>query len=369
MRIALIAGARPNFMKVAPVHEALRRRAGLTPEIVHTGQHYDEALSGSFFEQLGMPPPVVNFGVGSGSQARQVADVMVAFEAWAERERPGLVVVVGDVNSTLACGLVAAKSRIPLAHVEAGLRSFDRAMPEEINRVVVDSISDFLFVSEPSGVTNLEREGVAASRIHLVGNVMIDSLMRHRAAAEDSDILARLKLASGQAIVVTLHRPSNVDDPRHLEAILRRLGDLAKEAPVVLPLHPRTRARAHAAGIESLLGAEGLVLTEPLGYLDFLHLMAHARAVLTDSGGIQEETTVLGVSCLTLRDNTERPITLEQGTNRLIGSDPEAILPAWRELVASPPSRRNAPDLWDGGAAERIADVVETWARSAPGSG
>ena len=359
LKVALVAGARPNFMKIAPLHSAFRARpSSFEPLVVHTGQHYDAALSGLFFQQLGIPEPAVNFGVGSGSHARQTGEVMVAFEAWLAGARPGLVVVVGDVNSTLACGVVAAKAGVPLAHVEAGLRSFDRGMPEEINRLLVDAISDFLFVTEPSGVENLRREGADPARVHLVGNVMIDSLLRHREAARGSDVRARLKLPASGHVVATLHRPSNVDDPARLAPMLELFAGIARDVPVVLPIHPRTKARAEAAGLDATLRAPGLVVTEPLGYLDFVELMATARAVLTDSGGIQEETTVLGVPCLTLRDNTERPITLTEGTNVLAGTHPARILSAWRELLASPPPARR-PALWDGHAAERIADVLE----------
>ena len=358
MKVALVAGARPNFMKIAPIHDALAARGGFEPLLVHTGQHYDAALSQLFFEQLGMPEPVVNFGVGSASHARQTAAVMTAFEDWVLENEPGLVLVVGDVNSTLACGLVAVKGGVPLAHVEAGLRSRDRDMPEEINRVAVDAIADHLFTTEPSGTGNLRAEGVAEERIHQVGNVMIDSLLKHREAARGSDLLHRLGLEEGAHAAVTLHRPSNVDDPDRLRGLLAALGELARELPVVLPLHPRTRSRVSEFLLGDLLEAEGLIVTEPLPYLDFVQLMASARVVLTDSGGIQEETTVLGVPCLTLRDNTERPVTVEQGTNRLVGSDPAALLPAWRELRDSPPREARVPEGWDGRASERIVDVI-----------
>jgi len=359
VKVALVAGARPNFMKIAPIHRALSERAGFEPVIVHTGQHYDAALSDLFFEQLGMPEPVVNFGVGSASHARQTAAVMTAFEDWLEAESPDLVLVVGDVNSTLACGLVAVKAGVPLAHVEAGLRSRDRAMPEEINRMAVDAIADLLFVTEPSGMENLKAEGAAMSRVFFVGNVMIDSLLAHREKAQASTVLADLGLPGGTHAAVTLHRPSNVDDPTRLRALLETLGELAADLPVVLPLHPRTRARVEQFGLLELLERPGILVSEPLPYLDFVQLMATARLVLTDSGGIQEETTVLGVPCLTLRDNTERPVTIEQGTNRLIGSDPAAVMPAWRELQGGAPPAGSVPEGWDGKAAERIVDVFE----------
>jgi UDP-N-acetylglucosamine 2-epimerase (non-hydrolysing) len=361
VKIALVAGARPNFMKVAPLHAALRARAGFEPLLVHTGQHYDRALSGLFFEQLGLPEPAVNFGVGSGSHGRQTGEVMAAFEGWLADARPDLVVVVGDVNSTLACAIVGCKAGVPVAHVEAGLRSFDRTMPEEINRVLVDSIADLLFVSEPAGVANLRREGVDPARVHLVGNVMIDSLLRHLEAAARSDVLGRLGLPAAGYAVATLHRPSNVDDPGQLRGLLGTLAAIGRDVRVVLPIHPRTRARAEAAGLQELLADPGLLVIDPLGYLDFLHLVAHARVVLTDSGGVQEETTVLGIPCLTLRDNTERPVTIEQGTNTLAGTRPDDVLRAWRELRDAPPRLARVPDLWDGQAASRIASILETW--------
>ncbi len=357
MKVALVAGARPNFMKIAPIHHALSERPGFEPVIVHTGQHYDAALSDLFFEQLGMPEPVVNFGVGSGSHARQTAAVMTAFEDWLEAESPDLVLVVGDVNSTLACGLVAVKAGVPLAHVEAGLRSRDRGMPEEINRMAVDAIADLLFVTEASGMKNLRAEGASDERVFFVGNVMIDSLLAHREKAQASKLLDDLGLPGGTHAAVTLHRPSNVDDPARLRALLETLGELAAELPVVLPLHPRTRARVEEFHLLDLLEKPGILVSEPLPYLDFVQLMATARLVLTDSGGIQEETTVLGVPCLTLRDNTERPVTVEQGTNRLIGSDPAAVMPAWRELRDGEPPEGRVPEGWDGRAAERIVDV------------
>lgn len=366
MRIALVAGARPNFMKVAPLFSALSHRSGLEPLLVHTGQHWDDALSGVFLRELGLPEPHAFLGAVSGSHAKQTASILTSFEAWALAERPAMVVVVGDVNSTLACSLVAAKAGIPLAHVEAGLRSRDRSMPEEINRLAVDAIADLLFCTETAAVENLLTEGHAPETVHLAGNTMIDSLLRHREKAMGSDILARLGLPGGTHVVATLHRPANVDDPARLRDLLGVLGEVAREAPVVLPLHPRTKERAASAGLAPLLEAPGLVVTEPQGYLDFLKLMATARAVLTDSGGIQEETTVLGVPCLTLRDNTERPVTVEQGTNRLAGTEGKGILRCWRDLVAGPARPARIPHLWDGRAGERIADVVASVLGAAP---
>jgi len=371
-----VAGARPNFMKIAPLMAAFGERPEITPLLVHTGQHYDRVMSDLFFRELGIPEPDLNLGVGSASHAVQTAEIMKAFEPIIVEEKPDAVLVVGDVNSTIACGLVAVKLGVKLIHVEAGLRSFDRTMPEEINRLLTDSISDLLFCSEPSGVENLRREGVAEEKIHLVGNVMIDTLLRNRDKAEASTILDTLHLNSGRPYaVVTLHRPSNVDDPVMLDRIMTVLEEIGREMPVVFPVHPRTRARLN--GVRSLKLAflenepdpvaenanfkdltPGLMLIDPLGYLDFLKLMAHARIVLTDSGGIQEETTILGTPCLTLRENTERPITVEMGTNRLVGSEPERIMRAYREVVGGEMMSGGPPPLWDGQAAQRIAAVI-----------
>ena len=372
-----MAGARPNFMKIAPLMAAFGERPEITPLLVHTGQHYDRVMSDLFFRELGIPEPDLNLGVGSASHAVQTAEIMKAFEPIIVEEKPDAVLVVGDVNSTIACGLVAVKLGVKLIHVEAGLRSFDRTMPEEINRLLTDSISDLLFCSEPSGVENLRREGVAEEKIHLVGNVMIDTLLRNRDKAEASTILDTLHLNSGRPYaVVTLHRPSNVDDPVMLDRIMTVLEEIGREMPVVFPVHPRTRARLYG-GVTTSKSAilengpdavvenanfkdltPGLMLIDPLGYLDFLKLMAHARIVLTDSGGIQEETTILGTPCLTLRENTERPITVEMGTNRLVGSEPERIMRAYREVVGGEMMSGGPPPLWDGQAAQRIAAVI-----------
>jgi UDP-N-acetylglucosamine 2-epimerase (non-hydrolysing) len=363
MLVMNVVGARPNFMKIAPVVEALRE-AGVPQYLVHTGQHYDEKMSQLFFDDLGIPAPDLNLEVGSGSQAVQTAEILRRFEPVLLEVKPDVVVVVGDVNSTLACALAAAKLGIPVAHIEAGLRSFDRTMPEEINRVVTDCLSDLLFVSEPSGVKNLRNEGIAGERVHFVGNVMIDTLLRHRAAAEGSDIRARLGLLGADSYaLVTLHRPSNVDRPDKLAGIIRALGALALDLPVVFPIHPRTRKNALDAGLERDL--ECLITTEPLGYLDFLNLMSRAAVVVTDSGGIQEETTVLGVPCLTVRENTERPATITFGTNRLIGPHPEVLLRAVRQALRGPRKIGRLPALWDGRAAHRIVEVlVEVLSRS-----
>lgn len=358
LNIVCVCGARPNFMKIAPLMAELGRRGGVRPRLVHTGQHYDERMSKSFFGDLGIPAPDVNLEVGSGSHAVQTAEVMKRFEPVCLEQRPDWVVVVGDVNSTIACALVAAKLEIKVAHVEAGLRSFDRTMPEEINRVLTDAISDLLLVSEPSGVENLRKEGVDPKRVHLVGNVMIDTLMKHRKRAEESGILRDLGIAKGGYAVLTLHRPSNVDHKETFVQILTALERIAKDMPIVFPIHPRSRKNIDTMGLADRVCAAGNIrLVEPLGYLDFLKLTADSALVLTDSGGIQEETTILGVPCLTLRENTERPVTLTQGTNRLAGCSTEGILKAYESAKKSPPSRRQ-PDLWDGKAAQRIVDII-----------
>jgi UDP-N-acetylglucosamine 2-epimerase (non-hydrolysing) len=359
VKIVSVVGARPNLMKIGPLMKAFAARPEIRSLLVHTGQHYDANMSELFFHQLGIPEPGLNLGVGSASHAVQTAEIMKRFEPVVTKERPDAVLVVGDVNSTIACGLVAVKLGVALVHVEAGLRSFDRSMPEEVNRVLTDAISDVLFCTEQSGVENLRREGIADEKVFLVGNVMIDSLLEHRARAEASGILGELQLEAGGYAVLTLHRPANVDEPATLAGILDALEVLAGELPIVFPAHPRTREKLRAFGFDARLARlPGLRLVPPAGYLDFVKLMSCARLVLTDSGGIQEETTILGVPCLTLRDNTERPVTLEMGTNQLVGRDPERILSAWRKLRAggAPPAR--LPPLWDGRAAGRITDVL-----------
>ncbi len=361
MKIINVCGARPNFMKIAPLMRAFAARPAIQPILVHTGQHYDEAMSQAFFDDLRLPRPDLNLEVGSASHAVQTALIMQRFEPVLERERPDAVLVVGDVNSTIACALVAVKLGIPTIHVEAGLRSFDRTMPEEINRVLTDAVSALLFVTEPAGVENLRREGVDAARIHLVGNVMIDTLLAHRTLADRSDVLQRLELSAGPYGVVTLHRPTNVDDPRVLGRILDALEEIQRTTPLVFPVHPRTRGNLQRHGLLTRIERlPQLRLADPLGYLDFLKLMSHAAVVLTDSGGIQEETTVLGVPCLTLRENTERPITIEQGTNQLVGMDPARILAGYRRIREGRIEHR-IPDLWDGRAGERIAEVILRW--------
>ena len=351
MRVACVAGARPNFMKIKPVLDALERR-GVELSLVHTGQHYDSAMSDVFFADLNLRSPDWHLGVATGTHAEQTAQVMVAFESLVGRLRPDLVVVVGDVNSTVACALVAAKAGAFVAHVEAGLRSRDWSMPEEINRVVTDRVSDYLLAPSEDAVANLRAEGYRDDQVYLVGNVMVDTLLSNLDRAMSSDVLARLGVTAGEYGLVTLHRPANVDDPDILQGILDGLAAPARQMPLILPAHPRARGT-----LERLRRPAGLRLVPPAGYLDFIALEASARLVLTDSGGVQEETTVLGVPCLTLRENTERPITIEQGTNRLVGRDPARIASAALQAMAErPPARR--PPLWDGHAGERIADIL-----------
>lgn len=357
MKIVHIVGARPNFMKIAPIMRAFDRTGEAEQILVHTGQHYDEELSRYFFEDLELPRPDVDLGVGSGPHGLQTGRTMIALEPVLVRERPDWVFTVGDVNSTVAAALVAAKLGIRVAHVEAGLRSGDWTMPEEINRVVTDRLSDALFTTEPSANENLAREGVPAERVHFVGNVMIDTLDRHRDRAAELRVAENMGLVPGTYLLVTLHRPSNVDDPDRLSGLLQALGEIVAgtEHPVLLPVHPRTTARIRELGLESLLAP--LTILPPLRYLDFLGLMQESAGVITDSGGIQEETTVLGIPCVTVRPNTERPVTLTHGTNRLFDGEPHDLLDVVREaLIDAGHSER--PPLWDGHAAERIAAIT-----------
>jgi len=359
VKIINVVGARPNFMKIAPLMEAYRQHPAIEPTLIHTGQHYDDRMSELFFRQLGIPEPDINLGVGSGSHGAQTAQIMRQFEPVVLEQKPDAVLVVGDVNSTVACGLVAVKLGVKLVHVEAGLRSFDRTMPEEINRVLTDAIGDLLFCTEQSGVDNLRREGVAEERIFLVGNVMIDTLLRNRAKAGESRILDELGLTPGRYAVLTLHRPSNVDDHAAFGRILDALEQIQKDMPIVFPVHPRTRKSLNALSLAArAAGMADLRLVEPLGYLDFLKLMAEAGLVLTDSGGMQEETTILKVPCLTLRQNTERPVTVEVGSNQLVGTDPDRILAAYRRVRDGQCQEPGIPPLWDGRAAQRIARIL-----------
>jgi UDP-N-acetylglucosamine 2-epimerase (non-hydrolysing) len=355
-------------MKMAPIMAALGDLRPLPAlSLVHTGQHYDAVMNHQYFEALGIPQPDINLEVGSGSHAIQTAEVMRRFEPVLDAKPPSAVLVVGDVNSTLACALVAAKKGVPVIHVEAGLRSFDRAMPEEINRILTDQISDLLFITESSGRANLLREGIAESRIHFVGNVMIDTLHRNlERAVPLPQILkgaGRKDFLGGNAgyAVLTLHRPSNVDDPVILHTLLETVLKISRKLPVIFPMHPRTRAMIEKFGLEKMLEVPELLQLPPMGYLEMLGLMKDARVMLTDSGGIQEETTALGVPCITLRNNTERPITVEEGTNTIAGQDPERILAAFEDILRSGGKAGRVPEFWDGHASIRIAAAIQEW--------
>ncbi|HOP47367.1 MAG TPA: UDP-N-acetylglucosamine 2-epimerase (non-hydrolyzing) [Desulfobacteraceae bacterium] len=390
-RWILVAAARPNFMKIAPLMRAiaasnLYNANSIKPFLVHTGQHYDDNMSDSFFRELQIPKPDVHLGVGSGTHAQQTGNVMIAFEQVLLSEKPDLVIVVGDVNSTLACALTAVKLHIPVAHVEAGLRSFDRKMPEEINRILTDALSDYLFTPSPDGDDNLLREGVAREKIFLVGDIMVDSLLFNLEKAKKTDILEGLGLQSadkkkGRAgiqpyAMLTLHRPSNVDDPKTFKRILSGLSKVASKIPLIFPIHPRTRKQITAFGLKDAfvfhsstdilhenhdekVSNEGRIhCFDPMGYLDFLNLMAHAKMVFTDSGGIQEETTVLNIPCITLRDTTERPITLTDGTNVLAGDDPEKIIMEADNVLDGKAKKGRPIEIWDGRTAERIVEIL-----------
>ena len=368
MRILNIVGARPNLMKIAPLMRAYAAYPDIQPLLVHTGQHYDDNMSQVFFADLGLPQPDHYLGVGSGTHAEQTARVMLAFEPLVRELQPNLVLVVGDVNSTLACALVCVKLGVKVGHVEAGLRSYDRTMPEEFNRLLTDQIADLLFTPSRDADVNLLREGIPPPRIHFVGNVMVDTLVHLLPKAEQLPIRAELGLQPKGYVLVTLHRPSNVDDPNTLREILLALADIAADIPVVFPVHPRTRRRMAESGLDNVptLQRSNVQLLDPLGYLDFLALMCEAAVVLTDSGGIQEETTYLGIPCLTARPNTERPVTISQGTNRLVISERKALVEAIVATISGS-GRRSAvggrPELWDGRAAERIVEVIrKRWA-------
>ena len=357
MRIISVVGARPNFMKIAPLVRALVRVDGVDHRLIHTGQHYDQKMSEVFFQDLSIPVPDMDLGVGSASHAVQTGRIMIEFEKVCVADRPDLVIVVGDVNSTMACTLVAAKLGIAVAHVEAGLRSFDRTMPEEVNRVVTDALADYLFTTSRDADENLKREGVDPEKIHFVGNVMIDTLIAHREKAETLDVASRFGMDGTGYAVMTLHRPSNVDHPAVLRDILQAVQEISESMPVIFPIHPRTARRVREFELDSMVHG-GLRLTDPLGYLEFLNLMSGASLVLTDSGGLQEETTILGVPCLTIRENTERPVTISEGTNVLVGRDPERILEEARKILAGNWKTSRTPEYWDGKAAERIVAVL-----------
>ena len=360
IKILNIVGARPNFMKVAPLHRAFENHPEIDSKIVHTGQHFDAKMSDIFFEQLQMPKPHYFLGIGVGSHTEVTANTMLAFEKVVLTEKPDLVLVVGDVNATLACALVAIKLHIPVAHVEAGLRSGDRSMPEELNRILTDSVSDYLFITEKSGVDNLKREGVSNEKVFFVGNVMIDSLVHYLEKARQTTILEELGLLKDEFVVITMHRPANVDTEDGLKAILSIIEDTAKYKKVVLPIHPRTANNLKEFDLyEQLRSIKNLILTEPQGYLEFLQLMQNASVIITDSGGIQEETTYLKVPCLTFRDSTERPITVEIGTNQLLADlNPQTVHDKLINILDGNTKQGQIPPLWDGKTAERIADIL-----------
>ena len=357
-KVITVVGARPNFMKAAPLHVAFQKFPSIDHRIVHTGQHYDANMSKVFFEDLELPQPDVYLGVGSGSHAEQTAKILIEFEKTVLAEKPDLVIVVGDVNSTLACSLVCAKLGIHVAHVEAGLRSFDRSMPEELNRVVTDAIADSYFVSEPSGVVNLRKEGHRDSDIFSVGNVMIDSVSRFMAKARRSAAREQLGISASHYALMTIHRPSNVDDKENLSRLLAAVREISRKHAVVFPIHPRTRKMINEFGLLRTPLGRTSILCDPLGYIDFLSLLASASVVITDSGGIQEETTYLGVPCLTMRSNTERPVTVTEGTNLLLGADFERAIVEAENAFEGRGKKGRIPDLWDGKAGERIATII-----------
>ena len=356
--IILVVGARPNFMKIAPLYDELESRE-IPVILLHTGQHYDDNMSKIFFDELGMPKPDVYLGVGSGSHAEQTAKIMLDFEKVCIEKEPSMVVVAGDVNSTIACALVSAKQLIPVSHVEAGLRSFDMHMPEEINRILTDRISNLLFTPSPDADENLLREGVKPDSIKLVGNIMIDSLLNHSEKSEKSKIHERFEITKGDYALITMHRPSNVDYEEVLSEIIDALETVSEDMPVVFPAHPRTTNMMAKFGLDNRINNNpNFVMNEPLGYLDFLALMKYAKAVITDSGGLQEETTALGIPCITIRENTERPITVEQGTNAIVGNSKENIIREWKNIVKTGGKKGRIPEMWDGKTSQRIADEI-----------
>jgi len=360
-RVLNIVGARPNFMKIAPIHREMQKSDNhLEPILIHTGQHYDKRMSKFFFDDLGMPKPDEFLGVGSGSHAEQTARVMVEFEKVCLKYKPDLVQVVGDVNSTMACSITAKKLWIPVAHVEAGLRSFDREMPEEINRLTTDAISDYLFVSEINGELNLKNEGTDPGKMHYVGNVMIDSLINFLDKAESSDVMQENNLAGNDFVLVTMHRPSNVDEEKNLTKIIQAFEEISQDIKIIFPIHPRAEKNLERFGLlEKAKSMQNLMLLPPLGYLDFIQLEKNARFVITDSGGLQEETTYLGIPCLTVRDNTERPITVQIGTNEIVGTDMDKLIRYSKQIIKGDWKKGEIPKYWDGRTAERIVNVLD----------
>lgn len=353
--ITIIAGARPNFVKIAPIIHAIKKDGELSYSLVHTGQHYDEKMSGSFFSELGIPTPDINLGCGGGSQAEQTAAIMIAFEKYLKENPTDLVLVVGDVTSTMACSIVAKKMCTPVAHVEAGIRSGDLTMPEEINRIVTDALADYFFTTSEVANENLRRNGVAENKIYFVGNVMIDTLNSNLEKLSKPDCFDDLNLSPGEYLVMTLHRPANVDEAEKLKKTVHSIINSSHGLPIIFPIHPRTAKIFKELGIE----AGNLHIIEPLGYLEFNYLVKHAKAVITDSGGITEETTVMHIPCLTLRDNTERPETYRVGTNRLVGTNPDAIEPALKDLFSGIWPYGDIPQKWDGHASERIIEIIK----------
>ncbi|PJA96462.1 MAG: UDP-N-acetylglucosamine 2-epimerase (non-hydrolyzing) [Ignavibacteriales bacterium CG_4_9_14_3_um_filter_34_10] len=359
-KVISVVGARPNFMKVAPLYREFQKYKNIEHEICHTGQHYDEKMSKIFFEELELPKPDFYLGIGGGSHAEQTGKIMIEFEKVLLAERPDLVIVVGDVNSTIACTLTASKLHIKTAHVEAGLRSFDREMPEEVNRVLTDSISDLLFVTEKSGLVNLANEGIPADKIFFVGNVMIDSLNNFIKKSESSSLCENLGLTKNKFVLVTLHRPSNVDDALQTEKLIKLLNRIGDERKVVFPVHPRTKKNWGDFGVIETL-SKNIILTEPIGYLDFINLIKYSELIITDSGGIQEESTFLGVQCITLRNSTERPVTVDVGTNQLLGNDLEKAEKTALEVLNGKIKHGAIPELWDGKASQRIVSIMNKY--------
>ena len=359
MKILSVVGTRPNFIKISPLINEIRKHPEIRHILVHTGQHYDREMSKLFFDDLGIPKPDVNLGIGSASDVAQTANIMPELERIIMKEKPDLVIVVGDVNSTLAGALTAKKCNVQVAHVESGLRSFDRTMPEELNRILTDHISDFLFTTEESGNRNLSNEGIGKNKVFFVGNVMIDSLLNHKEKALKSGILEKLKLKKKNYAVLTLHRPSNVDNKKSLEYIINILDEIQNHIKIIFPVHPRTLKTLQKFGLDTKIKSQkNILVIGPLGYLDFMNLMINSRFVLTDSGGIQEETTVLGIPCITMRNSTERPVTMDQGTNVLVSTDKAKIIKAAFRLIDEPGIKAKVPPLWDGKASKRIVDVI-----------